>query len=164
MSAHYTFMLSIPLAPELASAHSDVLDFVFNGGTLKPASYPEHEFFRIFRPNDRFHNSYRHFPSGAWSSIFWQDTPDKGICRSAGVQLCLPSIKLEELAQDLFPLTSWLASLSIAYGAVGMAFAEDLPDTEPFVFYVREKRLYVGSANTSEAYALEDGSAFIAQS
>lgn len=85
---------------------------------------------------------------------------DDGGCCFAGVSLCLPGNKLEGVAQDLFPLGEWLATMSNAEGPVGIVVAEDLPDNKPMILFVRGGRLYVGLSNPAEVRAVDDGSPY----
>jgi hypothetical protein len=159
MSAHYTFMLNLPLAPEAAAANADILRYVLNNDASRPSSLPPHKFFDTFNPAYRFHNSYRNFQPGAWQSAFWTEINDDS-SSYAGVSLCLPGNKLEGVVQDLFSLGEWLATMSNAKGPVGIVVAEDLSDSEPMILFVRDRRLYVGTSNPAEARAVDDGSPY----
>ena len=146
MSSHYAFLLSLPLHPEQAAANADALRFVIGDAEQAPASLPSHRFFKSFHPKYRLHQAYRGFDAGAWQSGFWQEFGESGECTRAGVNLNLPGNQLEGVAEDLFLLADWLASMSNADGAVGIVVAEDMPDSEPMVLYVRGARLYIGDA------------------
>jgi hypothetical protein len=163
MSTHYCFLLNLPLTPEQAVVNADALAWVLNPQACQPSSLPNHKFFETFKSDFRFHNSYRYLAPGSWTSSFWQTIAEDGACTYAGVNLCLPGGKLETVVQDLFPLTQWLASMSGAEGAVGIVVAEDLPDDKPMILYVRGGRLFVGSSNPREAYAVDDGSPYFAE-
>jgi hypothetical protein len=164
MSAHYTFLLTLPLRPEAASANQHALRHVLGDEPSPLRGLPAHPYFHVFDPRDRLHESYRHCQSGAMQSVFWMEFNDDGTPRQAGVNLCLPGKKLEAIAQDLFPLTAWLASLSSAEGPVGIVVAEDLPHSEPMVLYVRDKRLFVGTSTPNQARAIDDGSPYQSES
>lgn len=69
----------------------------------------------------------------------------------------MPGNKHEAIAQDLFPLAQWLASMSPATGPVGIVVAEDMDDSEPMVLFVRDAQLYIGFSKLSETYAVDDG-------
>ncbi len=157
MSAHYTFILSLTLAPQAASENAEALRYVFRDDAPRPSSLPQHKFFETFDPQYRFQQGYRNFQPSAWQCAFWM-APLEGGTSYAGVNLCLPGNKLEGVAQDLFPFVQWLATMSNAQGPVGIVFAEDLPESEPMVLYVRNQRLYIGASNPIDAKAVDDGS------
>jgi hypothetical protein len=159
VSAHYTFLLTLPLESSSAEANAPVLDFIFNEEVPPPpTALPDHAYFKRSDPLYRIHSGYKGFAAGAWSSSFWRERHAvEGTCRCAGVNLCLPGNKLEAVAQDLFPLAQWLASMSPANGPVGIVVAEDLNDNEPMVLYIRDARLFVGSSKLTEVYAVDDG-------
>lgn len=158
MSEHYTVIISIILDPARAARHAAVLNYVFNAVDAAPDSYPDHGYFHSVVPQDRFHISYAQMPPGSWQSVFWTVQGDAGL-EQAGVNLTLPGNKLEGLMQDILPLASWLASLAVGDGCMGMAMAETGgPRDEPMVLFCRCGKLYIGKASLEDACSFDGDS------
>jgi hypothetical protein len=160
MSSHYTFLLSFELDPVLALENAAVLQFVLNADSEQPATYPDHAFFQVFSPRDRFHRSYASFPTGAWHSAFWF-WGAKGAPEQPGVNLNLPGQKLEGVFQNLLPLASWLVSLASSDSCVGLVKQDDSVATDrPIILYAKNRRLYLGESSAHGASCYDDGSQY----
>jgi hypothetical protein len=143
MSYHYTFTLNLRLKRNLTVTDLDTLRYLFNGKDSKPSQLPNHELFKQGIPQDLLVRKwYQQSPMGSFISEFWEGIGAPGSVADGqvdyGVNLLLPSLKLEGALSEPLALARWLATLSDSVGYVGAITCEDdkvgMPLTLLFVY------------------------------
>ena len=149
MSQTYIFKFWGNLNTELSTQEITTIKFLLGEGPNKPKIFPNHSFFSNSSEIYPLKLSYENFPKGSYAFDFWAEKDNSKKLIKYAINLCIPSLKLEEIYEYYLPMVTWLAAQSISSGYVGSFSLEEEEDFEPMLLFIYKNSIYLGNENSA---------------